>query len=146
MKTFGVIVLLIFFVSLGIGRYAPGASGAPPTPGATPTLVQAPPLTPTAQPVSGDPVRVQFSRGSYGATLTGTVGTKYLLWAAQGQTFTTTLSSPGTALGSLYGPDGKPLYDQVAAGNTPAVKLPVAGDYTLIVRSNAAFTVEVTIR
>lgn len=142
---------IVFFVSVAIGRYLfyGNPTPAPVTAPATPAIAEhqpAPTMTPTLQPVTGDPVRIQFNRGSYGATITGTVGTKYLLWAAQGQTFTTTLASHSTALVSLYGPDGKPLHEGLAAGYTAASKLPSNGDYSLEVRSGGAFTVGVTIR
>lgn len=142
---------IVFFVSIAIGRYLFFGTPTPAllTADTTPTITEhqpAPTMTPTLQPVTGDPVRVQFNRGSYGATITGTVGTKYLLWAAAGQTFTTTLASHSAALVSLYGPDGKPLYEGLAAGYTAASKLPSNGDYALEVRSGGAYTVGVTIR
>lgn len=151
MRSFLFIAGLLFFVVFAVGRYALGFNSqpAPVTAIATPTIAEhqsAPTMTPTLQPVTGDPVRVQFNRGSYGATITGTVGTKYLLWAAQGQTFTTTLSSQSAALVSLTGPDGKPLFTDLAAGYTAASKLPSNGDYALEVRNSDAYTVGVTIR
>lgn len=112
------------------------------TPPATPTAT----VTPTLQPIGGDPVRVQFKRGSYGATITGTNSKKYLLWAAQGQTFTTTLTANSNALASLYAPNGKPLYEGLRAGYLVGVALPANGDYRLEVHSGGAYTAGVEIR
>lgn len=142
---------LLFFAAFAVGRYALGFNSQPTpmTATATPTIAdqQTPPTaTPTLQPIGGAPVRVQFNRGSYGATLAGTNSTKYLLWAAQGQTFTTTLAASSTALVSLYSPDGKPLFEQLAAGYTAAAKLPSNGDYALEVRTSRAYTVGVEIK
>lgn len=142
---------LVFFAAFAVGRYALGFNSqpAPMTATATPTVTDqqaAPTATPILQPIGGDPVRVQFNRGSFGATLAGTNSTKYLLWAAQGQTFTTTLTANSTALVSLYSPDGKPLFEQLAAGYTAASKLPSNGDYSLEVRTSGAYTVGVEIR
>lgn len=142
---------LLFFAAVAIGRCATGATGQPAamTATATPTVTEpqpAPTTTPTLQPIGGDPVRVQFNRGSFGATVAGTNSTKYLLWAAAGQTFTTTLTSNSTALVALYAPDGKPLYEGLAAGYTAAATLPSNGDYSLEVRTSGAYTVGVEIR
>lgn len=128
-----------------------GYAGTQPRPTVTPAEITpaatvAPGVTPTLLPATNAAIRVQFDRGTWGDVITGTVSSKYLLWAAQGQVFTTTLTSKQSALASLYAPDGKPLYEQMAAGNTAAAKLPASGDYTLEIRSNKAFTVEVTIR
>lgn len=111
-------------------------------PTAAPTVT----ATATAQPISGDPVRVQFDLGSYGETITGTVSTRYLLWAAAGQVFTTTLSSNTAALASLYAPDGVALYQELAGGYTAAATLPASGDYRLEIRSSGNYTVGVEIR
>lgn len=117
-----------------------------PTPTQSPTAVATQTITPTLQTVTAEPVRVQFKRGTWGETITSSTSTKYLLWAAQGQVFTTTLSSPQTTLASLYAPDGKPLYEGMASGNTAAAKLPADGDYTLEIKASGQFTVEVEIR
>lgn len=151
MKAFFFVTGLLIFLSIAVGRCATEAPGqsTPMTATPTPTLVDqqpAPTATPTLQPIGGDPVRVQFKRCSYGATITGTNSTKYLLWAAQGQTFTTTLTANSNALASLYAPNGKPLFEQLAAGYTAAAKLPSNGDYALEVRTSGAYTVGVEIR
>ena len=117
-----------------------------PTPAPVATISTTPTAAPTLAPVTTEPVRINFKRGTWGETITGSTGTKYLLWAAQSQTFTVTLSSPQSALASLYSPDGKPLYEGMAAGNTAAAKLPSNGDYTLEIRANGAYTAEVEIR
>lgn len=121
------------------------------TPLATITAVVTPAATATLQPITNQPItnqpiRIQFDIGTYGETITGTTSTKYLLWAAQGQVFTTTLTSQQSALASLYGPGDKPLYEEMAAGNTATAKLPANGDYTLEIRSSGRFTAEVEIR
>lgn len=103
-------------------------------------------VTPTAQPISGAPVRVDFAKGSYGETLTGTVSTSYLLWAKVGQAFTTTLTADSPALASLYAPDGVALYQELAAGYTAKATLPSNGDYRLEIRSNGRYTVGVMIK
>jgi len=117
-----------------------------PTPAQTPTVAVTPTIAPTLQPVTAEPVRVQFKRGAYGEVITGSTSTKYLLWAAQSQMFTVTLTSQQTALASLYSPNGEPLYKDMASGNTAAAKLPSNGDYLLEIRSSGQFTVEVEIR
>lgn len=115
---------------------------------ATPT--SAPTIIPTLTAPTGDPVRVQFAKGAWSATLTGNASTDYLLWAAQGQTFTVTLTSDGTALASLYSVDDQPLYEQMRGpggrGNSAAATLPASGDHTLEIRAGGKFTVEVEIR
>ena len=116
------------------------------TPAQTPTAIVTPTAAATLQAVTAEPVRINFDRGAWGKTIIGNTGTKYLLWAAQSQTFTVTLSSNQSALASLYSPDGKALYEQMAAGNTAAAKLPANGDYLLEVRASGAYTVEVEIR
>ena len=116
------------------------------TPVATGTAVVTPAITATLQPITNQPIRIQFEIGTYGEVITGTQSSKYLLWAAQGQVFTTTLTSQQSALASLYAPNGKPLYEQMAAGNTAAAKLPSSGDYMLEIRSSGRFTAEVEIR
>ncbi len=151
MKAFLFIGGLAIFAAVTVGRCAVGAPNPATLATTTPTATiadQRPAVvaTPTLQPIGGEPVRVRFNRGSYGATLAGSTSTKYLLWAAQGQTFTTTLTSNSTAIVSLSGPDGKPLFEQLAAGYTAASKLPANGDYALEVRTSGAYTVGVEIR
>lgn len=153
-KTFFIVGGIALFASFGLGRclFSPPPINGEPLPvviSATPAHVAATPtVTPTAtmQPVSGDPVRVQFDLGSYGETLTNTVGTQYLLWAAAGQTFTTTLSADSTALASLYAPDGVALYQDLAAGYTAKATLPANGDYRLEIRTSGSYTVGVMIK
>jgi hypothetical protein len=121
------------------------AYSAPSTARATITVTPAGHPTPET-PASGDPLRVNFAIGSYGATLLGATSTKYLLWAAQGQVFTATLAANSTALASLYGPDGVAIYEQLAAGNTASATLPISGDFMLEIRSSGTFTAGVEIR
>lgn len=111
---------------------------------ATPTTQST--ITPTLTAPTGAPVRVQFAKGTWGATLTGDASTRYLLWAAAGQTFTVTLRSEQSALASLYSVDDQPLYEQMAAGNSAAATLVASGDHTLEIRASGKFTVEVEIR
>lgn len=153
-RTFILVAGLVFFLSIAVGRYA--LSAAIPSPTSQPTPVDITPVhlpstptpapTPTLAPVAGAANRVQFDRGAWGDVITGTVSSRYLLWAREGQAFTTTLSSQQSALASLYAPDGTPLYEQMAAGNTARATLPSSGDYTLEIRSSGAFTAEVEIR
>lgn len=146
------LVIIIVGVIVTFNVFLPGGNGEPV---ATPTLpaqavhvesTATPAPTATLQPVSGEPVRVQFDLGSYGETLTNTVGAQYLLWAAAGQTFTTTLSADSTALASLYAPDGVALYQDLAAGYTAKATLPSSGDYRLEIRSSGSYTVGVMIK
>lgn len=126
-----------------------GYAGTQPRPATTPAPVTTvPTVTPgaTLEPVTTEPIRVQFDRGTWGDVITGTVSSRYLLWARGSQVFTTTLTSQQSATASLYAPDGTPLYEQMAAGNTARATLPSNGDYTLEIRSGSAFTVEVEIR
>lgn len=126
-----------------------GYAGSQPRPTTIPApATTAPTVMPgaTLEPVTGKPIRVQFDRGAWGDVITGTISSKYLLWAAQGQVFTTTLTSQQSATASLYAPDGKPLYEAMAAGNTARATLPSSGDYTLEIRTSGAYTAEVEIR
>lgn len=154
-KTFFIIGGIALFASFGLGRCffaAPAPVNGEPLPvvinvapahaASTPTVQP----TATMQPISGAPVRVNFASGSYGETLAGDTGTAYLLWAAAGQTFTTTLSADSTALASLYAPDGVALYQDLAAGYTAAATLPTSGDYRLEIRTSGSYTVGVMIR
>ena len=127
------------------------ASGQTATPAAVATVATeqatpAPTATVELQPATGEGVRVEFERGSYGTTLLGATSTKYLLWADQGQVFTVTLTANSTSLASLYGPDGAALYEQLAAGNTAAATLPTSGDFSLEIRASGGYTVGVEIR
>lgn len=145
---------LVFFLSLGVGRWVFGPTQSTPMPittinDVTPAHL---PSTPTPQPtatlapVMAEPIRVHFDLGSYGDTITGTISTAYLLWARSGQAFTTTLTSNSTATASLYAPDGVALYQDLAAGYTAKATLPTNGDYRLEIRSRGAFTAGVMIR
>lgn len=116
------------------------------TPAATITAAVTPAISPTLQPITNQPIRIQFDRGTWGDVITGTVGSRYLLWARGEQVFTTTLTSQQSATASLYAPDGTPLYEQMASGNTAVAKLPANGDYMLEIRSSGRFTAEVEIR
>lgn len=151
-KTVIFIAGIVFFLFFGIGRWVLSAPdnrrGEPIVADLTPALsTPAPTATPTPPPApTGEAARVQFQRGSYGETLAGDSSQRYLLWAASGQVFTATLTSNAAALVSLYGPDGAPLYEQLASGYTAAASLPATGDYQLEVRSSGAYTVGVMIR
>jgi hypothetical protein len=151
-KTFVGASITCLAISVTLGRcfFAPPTPDGEPLPvvvNVAPAHVAATPTaTPTAtmQPISA-PVRVNFASGSYGETLAGDTGTAYLLWAAAGQTFTTTLLADSTALASLYAPDGVALYQGLAAGYTAKATLPANGDYRLEIRSSGSYTVEVMI-
>lgn len=103
------------------------------------------PVTPTALPApTGAAIRVQFAQGAYGATLIGAGSTRYLLWAAQGQTFTSHMLGAGYT--SLYSVGGQPLYEQGVAGSTVKVTLAASGDHLLEIRSSGPYTIGVEIR
>lgn len=127
-----------------------GYAGTQPRPAATTPapVATAPTVTPgaTLVPATTKPIRIQFDRGAWGDVITGTISSRYLLWAKAGQVFTTTLTSQHTATASLYVPSGTPLYEQMSAGNTARATLPNSGDYMLEIRSSGQFTVEVEIR
>lgn len=116
------------------------------TPVVTATAAVTPEATATLQPITNQPIRIQFDIGTWGDVITGTNSSQYLLWAAQGQTFTTTLTSEQSTLASLYAPDGKPLYEQMSSGNTARATLPSSGDYVLEIRASGTFTAEIEIR
>lgn len=151
-KTVIFIAGIVIFLFFGIGRWALSAPdnrrGEPMVAAHAPvSSISIPTATPTPLPApTGEVARVQFQRGSYGETLAGDSSQRYLLWAAAGQVFTASLTSNSTALVSLYGPDGDPLYEQLASGYTAAASLPTSGDYQLEVRSSGAYTVGVMIR
>jgi len=149
-KTVIFIAGIVFFLFFGIGRWA---FSAPDNRRGEPMVADQAPVpsipTPAATPLpapTGEAVRVRFQRGSYSETLTGDGSQRYLLWAAAGQIFTASLTSNATALVSLYGTDGAPLYEQLASGYTAAASLPTSGDYQLEVRSSGAYTVGMMIR
>lgn len=152
-RTFILVAGLVFFLSIAVGRYALSAPAPAPQPTAsdiTPVHIPSTPTpapAPTLAPVTGEPIRVRFDRGSYGDTITSTVSTAYLLWARAGQAFTTTLTSGSTtATASLYDPDGVALYQDLAAGYTAKATLPTNGDYRLEIRASGSYTAGVMIR
>lgn len=127
----------------------PATNVAPVPADVTPARIESTPAAIPATPLpapTGAAIRVQFESGSYGTTLTGTVGTNYLLWAAAGQTLTVTLRSDQSVLASLYSVGGQPLYEQMAAGNTARANLVASGDHTLQIQATGAYTVGVEIR
>lgn len=148
--TIGVVVVIIgIVVTFNVFMGGNGEPVAQPTATAQPVRSEpspVPTVTPAMQPISGAPVRVQFARGSYGETITGTVSTAYLLWAKAGQAFTTTLTADSTALASLYAPDGVALYQELAAGYTAKATLPTNGDYRLEIRTSGQYTAGVMIK
>lgn len=151
MKTTVALVILVVGIVVVFNMFLGGSNEpvAIPTLPAQPAHVEStvtPAPTATMQPISGAPVRVQFDRGSYGETITGTVSTAYLLWAKAGQAFTTTLTADSTALASLYAPDGVALYQDLAAGYTAKATLPTNGDYRLEIRTSGQYTVGVMIK
>ena len=93
--------------------------------------------------------RVRFQKGSSTATLKGaTAGTtEYLLGARAGQTVTLRITGRDLSL-QLMSPDGADLGQP--ALNTPlTVKLPVNGDYRIVIetaKGKADYALEVTIR
>lgn len=110
-----------------------------------PPVRVAPTATAIALPApTGEPVRVRFSRGSYGATLTGTGGQRYLLWAKAGQVFKAAMI--GTGYSSLYSADGATLYAQAWVGLPVTATVTVTGDQMLEVRSSGQYTIGVEIK
>jgi hypothetical protein len=143
------IVLSVFILSVGwcVGRpvqsQAPAslASGEPIV-----TIVPPPAVAPAAVtfPTPAAPQRVQFERGTYGSTLTGTNSQAFLLWAAQGQTFSAYLVGAPAQMALQH--DGRILFADVQPATLQKVQLPANGDYTLIVSATVPFTVGVEIR
>lgn len=144
------ITMLAISVTLGRCFFAAPAPEGEPLPVVVSATPARQPSTPTAQPplqpISGDPVRVNFASGSYGETLAADDSTAYLLWAKAGQVFTTTLTADAEAMASLYAPDGGALFGNVRGGDLAAVTLPTDGDYRLEIRSSGSYTVGVMIR
>lgn len=141
------IVLSAFILIVGwcVGR--PVESQAPTTlPHGEPLVTIVPTATPApvVYPTPGAPQRVQFERGSYGATLTGTNSQAFLLWAASGQKFTAYLMGSPAQM-SLRGTDGGELFN-VQPQTTGEATLTASGDYTLVVSATVPFTVGVEIR
>ena len=110
-------------------------------------------VVPTVQPTAtaivlpaptGEPVRVEFDRGSHGATLTGNSSTQYLLWAKAGQTFKAAML--GTGYSTLRSVDGTALYEQAWAGTQVTATLAATGDHLLEIRSSGQFTAGVEIQ
>jgi hypothetical protein len=99
----------------------------------------------TSQPPAGNPIRVQFGRGTWGATLDGSGNQAYLLWACGGQTMTVKPSSQQPMNISLLAPDGAQVPVEVAQG-VGSYKLPNNGDYTLSFVTDGGYSVAVEIR
>lgn len=127
--------------SANVGPVAASGEPLPVTVVATPQPTATP--APLPQP-TGTPQRVNFDKGSYGATLTGSGANRYVLWAAAGQVFKLAMAGDGQT--SLYGTDGRPLWADVQAGQLVTATLVGNGDQLLEIRSRGAFTVGVEIR
>ncbi|MGD9725198.1 MAG: hypothetical protein AB7R40_22465 [Nitrospiraceae bacterium] len=126
---------------------APATDAVPVTADVTPARIESTPTAIPATPLpapTGAATRVQFEIGAYGATLVGVGSNRYLLWAAQGQTFTTHMLGAGHT--NLYSVDGRPLYEQGVAGSTVKVQVAASGDHTLQIQATGAYTVGVEIR
>ena len=141
------ITLSVFILLVGwcVGR--PVQSQAPTKlPNGEPVVTIVPTATPAPVvfPAPGAAQRVQFERGSYGATLTGNGAQRFVLWAASGQVFKVAMAGDGQT--SLFGTNGKPLWADVQAGQVVTATLPGNGDHLLEIRSRGAFTVGVEIR
>lgn len=145
------ISICIIIMAAGAGWNAcAGAMQPEPQANGEPTVQR---VVPTAQPTAtaivlpdptGEPVRVQFDRGSHGATLTGNSSTQYVLWAQAGQTFKSAMI--GTGYSTLRSADGATLYEQAWAGSPVTATLAATGDHLLEIRSSGAYTVGVEIR
>lgn len=119
--------------------------GEPPPVTVQPTAI--PTVTATPAPLAaptGEAQRVNFAKGSYGATLTGNGAQRFALWAAAGQTFKVAMMGDGQS--SLYGTDGRPLWAAAPAGQVVTATLTGNGDQLLEIRSRGPFTVGVEIR
>jgi hypothetical protein len=110
-----------------------------------PTAIPTNTATPAPLPApTGTTQRVNFDKGSYGATLVGSGAQRYALWAAAGQIFTVALIGDGQT--SLYSTNGQPLWQAAPAGTAVTATLVGNGDQLLEIRSRGAFTVGVEIR
>lgn len=143
--------ICIIIMAAGAGWNAcAGAMQPEPQANGEPTVQRvAPTVQPTATAIvlpapTGEPVRVQFERGSHGATLVGNSSTQYLLWAKAGQVVTTAMI--GTGYSTLRSVDGTALYEQAWAGTPVTATLAATGDHMLEIRSSGAYTVGVEIR
>lgn len=139
----GVAVVII----LGINDYRSTTADAPPGEPPPVTVQPTPPpaVTPAPLPApTGTPQRVNFERGSYGATLVGTGAQRFVLWAASGQVFKAALIGDGES--ALYSTNGQPLWQAAPAGTVITATLASNGDQLLEIRSRGQFTVGVEIR
>jgi hypothetical protein len=110
-----------------------------------PTAIATNTATPAPLPApTGTPQRVNFEKGSYGATLVGSGAQRFVLWAAAGQIFKAALIGDGET--SLYSTNGQPLWQAAPAGTVITATLTGNGDQLLEIRSRGAFTVGVEIR
>ncbi|MEZ4868691.1 MAG: hypothetical protein R3C14_45605 [Caldilineaceae bacterium] len=102
-----------------------------------------PPPPVSYPPIVGDPLQVQFAPGSYGAVISVKQSTRYLLWAKAGQfmTLTTVGDVPGRVSASIYAPNGVGLH--LDGG---AVLLPIDGNYTIDVYTQAPFSLAIKIQ
>jgi len=140
--------LIIVAIAIVIGIRAVDWFWSPPNEGAShadvlvtvqPTVTPMPPPTPTLAQL-GEPVRVQFPRGTYGTSINmSTAQTTYILWARAGQTLHLTSDQPFAARLSAPGGEDLPL-------TTLAATLPASGDYLLTVAGAQAFTFSIDIR
>ena len=115
---------------------------------ATPAATVAPSLAIKATPTAGPTPtaqRVQFPRGSYGDTITGSGRGRYLLWAKEAQVLTIE-SMSGDNIGLTLAVDGAQTLQFGDVGGKPGIRLPVSGDYVMDVSASGTYTVAVEIR
>lgn len=123
---------------------APAEAQAQPTAIVTPVHVPSTPTPVVLPDPTGEAIRVQFPKGSYGTAIFGTGSQRYLLWAKAGQAWN--MHQMGKGYSNLIGPDGKTLYQEAGAGMTITTTLTATGDQILEIRANGQFTVGVEIR
>lgn len=107
------------------------------------TLSTPTPPTMTYPPIVGDPLRVQFAPGSSRAVISVERSTRYVLWARAGQfmALTTVGDVTGNVSASIYYPNGRVLYR-----DRGMALLPVDGDYTVDVYTQAPFSLSIEIQ
>jgi hypothetical protein len=118
-----------------------------------PASTSSPAPGPGPAPAPGGAERIQFAGGTDSAIVEGTFragqSDRYVLRASAGQEMTTVVKPPDSGAGvSVIAPDGSELPGGPGdTGNIATHRLPVSGDYTIVVGggSSGAYTLEVII-
>lgn len=147
--SFGIILLIWFFMNFGFPSFAidPNISFAPLPTVAVPIVIPTIDRPPTLPPISGSPIPIQFSPGTYGASVETNRPTAYLLGASAMQTMSVVIDSnqPGSRyMLRVITPNNQPLAPVLFSNNQ--YRLPTDGDYVVEVYPDGLVMVAFEIR